>query len=58
MKYIGTKQASKILGVNQSRIRQLILSGEIKAVKIGKTWLINPRHIEKLRAIRAIGTTN
>lgn len=42
MNYFTTKQLSKILGYNDdSYIRKLILSGKIKAEKIGRQWMVS-----------------
>ena len=42
MKIITTKKAAKILGVSQSRIRQLIRDGKIHANKVdGSIWVID-----------------
>ena len=39
---ITTKKAAKLLGVSQSRIRQLIRDGKINAFKVdGSMWLIS-----------------
>ena len=49
MKYIGTTQAAKELGLSTGRLRQLILAGRLKAEKIGRTWLILPRDLDAIR---------
>ena len=48
MKLINTKKAGEILGVNDSRIRQLILAGRLPARKIGRDWLIKKRDLKKV----------
>ena len=40
MKKLTAKQAAVKLGVNDSRIRQLISSGKLPAEKYGNLWLI------------------
>ncbi len=53
--FIDTTEAAKILGVNQSRIRQLIRSGELKAEQ--KTarglpyWLLRRTDVEEFARI-------
>jgi len=39
-KILSTSEAAEILGVVDSRIRQLILNKEIPAVKFGRAWMI------------------
>ena len=46
---IGTKEASKRLGVSGARVRQLILCRRLKAVKVGWAWLILSRDLEAVR---------
>ena len=52
MKYLTTKQAAKIVGVDNSRIRQLILAGQLKAIKIGRDWLITLKALKAVKARR------
>jgi len=40
MKIIGATEAAKRLNVNASRVRALIDSGRLKAIKVGREWLI------------------
>jgi len=48
VKIINTKVAGEFLGVNDSRIRQLILAGRLPARKIGRDWLIKERDLKKV----------
>ena len=48
MKFINTKAAAEILGVNDSRVRQLILSGRLPAQKVGRDWIIRERDLAKV----------
>ena len=48
-KLITAKQAAKILGVNDSRIRQLILKGRLPATKFANAWMIKERDLEKVK---------
>jgi len=45
--YYTTKQAAKILKVNDSRVRQLILSGELFGQKFGHIWFIKKTDLNK-----------
>lgn len=49
MNYLTTKQAAKILGVNDSRIRQLILAGRLPATRFGWSWMIKAEDLEKVK---------
>jgi excisionase family DNA binding protein len=40
MNFMTTLQAAEILGVNDSRVRQLIRSGTLKAVQVGRAYLL------------------
>ena len=46
---ITTIQAASILGVNQSRVRQLILRGRLPAQKIGRDWMIEEKSLDNLK---------
>ena len=48
MKILTTKQAAKALGINDSRVRQLILSGRLSAIKIGRDWIIQKKDLKKV----------
>ena len=48
MKFINTKEAAKLLGVNDSRVRQLILAGRLPAQKVGRDWIIRERDLAKV----------
>ena len=50
MKFINTKQAAEILGVNDSRVRQFILAGRLPAQKIGgRDWIIKVSDLKKVQ---------
>ncbi len=46
--YLTTVQAGKRLGVNASRVRQLVLAGTLNYEKIGRDLLIHERDVEAL----------
>jgi excisionase family DNA binding protein len=48
MKLLTTKQAAKALAVNDSRVRQLILSGRLPAQKFGRDWIIKEKDLKKV----------
>jgi excisionase family DNA binding protein len=48
MKLINTKKASKLLGVNVQRVRQLIAAGRLPAQKVGRDWVIRERDLSKV----------
>jgi len=56
MKLLSAKQAGKILGVNDSRVRQLILAKRLPAIKIGDSWVIQEKDL-KFVANRKPGRT-
>jgi excisionase family DNA binding protein len=45
----SVKETSKILGVHWQTVRNMILRGEIKAVKIGRQWKITDEEIERIK---------
>lgn len=46
---VTVAEASSVLGVKPTRIRQLIKNGVLDAEKIGNTWLIDARSVEARR---------
>jgi excisionase family DNA binding protein len=49
VKIISTAQAAKRLGVTDSRVRKMILSKRLKAIKVGREWLIDPKDLEAVK---------
>ena len=43
---VGTTEAAKMLGVNQSRVRQFLLEGRLRGVKISGSWML---HLSEVR---------
>lgn len=41
-KFMNTQEAADRLGISRVRIYQLIRADKIKAIRIGRDWLINP----------------
>lgn len=47
---LSTTAAAAILGVNPSRVRQLIISGRLKATRLGeRSWMIDEADLEAYR---------
>lgn len=49
-KLITTNEASSRLGLSLRRVQQLIKTGDLRAKKIGRDWLIDPDDMEKIPA--------
>jgi excisionase family DNA binding protein len=49
MKIISTTEAARRLKVSPSRIRAMIGSGRLKAIKVGKVWLIDPKDLDAVK---------
>jgi excisionase family DNA binding protein len=49
MKIIGTAEAAKRLGVTQSRVQKMIAAKRLKAIKVGREWLIDPKDLDAVR---------
>jgi excisionase family DNA binding protein len=54
VKIIGTTEAARRLGVSDARVRALIESKRLKAVKIGGAWLIDPKDLKAVK-VRKVG---
>ena len=54
MDIIGTTEAGRRLGISDARVRALIESGRLKAVKIGGAWLIDPKDLAAVK-VRKVG---
>ena len=46
MKIISTAEAAKRLGVTQSRVQKMIAAKRLKAIKVGREWLIDPKDLD------------
>ena len=42
-----TTEAAQILGVNQSRIRQLLIAGRLTGRKHGPVWMLDRKTVER-----------
>lgn len=54
MNIIGTAEAARRLGVHPSRVRALIDAKRLKAMKLGREWLIDPKDLEAVK-VRKVG---
>jgi excisionase family DNA binding protein len=49
---ITTTEAASRLGVNQSRVRQLILSGQLPGKKYGRDWMVDEDDLSRYQEVR------
>ncbi len=49
MKIISTAEAAKRLGVTPDRVRKMIVAKRLKAIKVGREWLIDPKDLEAVK---------
>ena len=49
MKIIGTAEAAKRLNVTVSRVQKMIAAKRLKAIKVGREWLIDPKDLEAVK---------
>src|SRR5690625_562018 len=56
-KVIGVKEASKITGLAEGTIKNYCASGDIKAKKIGKTWVIDKIKLEESMKMKTLNYT-
>jgi excisionase family DNA binding protein len=49
MKIISTTEAAKRLGVTTNRVRAMIEAKRLKAMKVGREWLIDPKDLEAVK---------
>jgi excisionase family DNA binding protein len=50
---LTSAQAAALLGVNDSRVRQLVRSGGLRAERFGRSWLIHRAEVERYRDERS-----
>jgi len=56
---LTVKETSKILGITDSRVKQLIESGRISAKKFGRrAWAVNHKSVEKYIIEKTGGKVN
>jgi excisionase family DNA binding protein len=49
MKIISTTEAARRLGVTANRVRVLIRTKRLKAIKVGHEWLIDPKDLDAVK---------
>ena len=49
MKIIGTAEAAKRLNVTVSRVQKMIAAKRLKAIKVGREWLIDPKDLDAVK---------
>lgn len=49
MKIIGTAEAARRLGVTVSRVQKMIVVKRLKAIKVGRGWLIAPKDLDAVK---------
>lgn len=54
-KLLSTSQAAEILGVDDSRVRQLILSGKLPSMQVGRAHLIKESDLSLVKTYGKAG---
>lgn len=55
----SVSQAAEDLGVNDSRVRQLLRAGDLRGQKLGSQWVIHVDEIERFKRLdRPAGNPN
>ena len=49
MKIISTAEAAKRLNVTADRVRKMIEAKRLKAIKLGREWMIDPKDLEAVK---------
>lgn len=49
MRIISTAETAKRLGVTTNRVRAMIEAKRLKAIKVGREWLIDPKDLEAVK---------
>jgi excisionase family DNA binding protein len=49
MRIISTAEAARRLGVTPNRVRALIDAKRLKAIKVGREWLIDPKDLAAVK---------
>ena len=53
MNQISVSQAAKILGVSRSRVHQYIAEGRLGTKRVGQSFVLNERDVERFKPQRA-----
>ncbi|MFC9965296.1 helix-turn-helix domain-containing protein [Nocardia ignorata] len=54
--YLTLAHVSDEFGVSHEAVRRWVHSGQLRAIKIGKGFFIEPAEVERLRAAGGVGT--
>jgi excisionase family DNA binding protein len=49
MRIISTAEAARRLGVTANRVRALIEAKRLRAIKVGREWLIDPKDLAAVK---------
>lgn len=49
MRIISTVEAAKRLNVTPDRVRKMITAKRLKAIKVGREWLIDPKDLDAVK---------
>ena len=49
MKIIGTAEAAKRLNVTVSGVQKMITAKRLKAIKLGREWMIDPKDLDAVK---------
>jgi excisionase family DNA binding protein len=49
--FLTTAEAGAVLGINASRVRQLLLAGELRGEKLGNDWVLEERAVRRFAKI-------
>jgi excisionase family DNA binding protein len=49
MRIISTTEAAKRLNVTPDRVRKMIEANRLKAIKVGREWLIDPKDLDAVK---------
>ncbi len=52
-RYVTTKQAAEILGVDRTQAARLVKAGKLKGVKLGHDWLVSRDSISKYQQTKS-----
>lgn len=50
--YLTSAEVAQVLGFSHDYVRKLILTGKIKAEKLGRNWIVNEKNIRKIQRQR------
>lgn len=51
IRLLGTKAVADILGVTQSRVRQIIAAGELAATRVGRDLLVTESDLDRYMSL-------